>query len=462
VPRPLATLIHVRRALIGVVAAALLWAPAALAITKTDATLTADDGVTIAYSLYLPDGHGPFPAVMLFHGLGQTRASEDGFARALAEAGYVALAPDARGHGQTGGTFSLDGPREIQDVRELYAMLTARPDVNGKVGAFGVSLGGGLVWNATAAGVPFAAIEPDITWTNLATALVPQGLPKTGAIFLFANSVAGRLDPAFVPLLPDLLAGRNLTPVLDLLRARSSIGALGSLGVPTFMLQGRTDYAFDIDQATAAYRVLKGPKRLYIGDLGHAPAANPPAEIPYVQAEQIAWFDRFLKGTQNGIDKRPPVELAASPWNGTTRSFAGLPRPARSFGVDYRTKHGTFTGSGKLVLRGPALRSPVETFGAPVVKLSLAHSTFTHVVAVLSAGTTIVSEGGTALKRGATSATIKLISTSVPIPKGARLTLTLAGASTAQSPANLLYPNVEPPSARMTVRSATAELPLLP
>jgi ABC-2 type transport system ATP-binding protein len=452
----------VRRALIGVVAAALLWAPGALAITKTDATLTASDGVTIAYSLYLPDGPGPFPAVMLFHGLGQTRAAEDGFARALATAGYVALAPDARGHGQTGGTFSLDGPREIQDVRELYATLAARPDVNGKVGALGVSLGGGLVWNATAAGVPFAAIEPDITWTDLATALVPQGLPKTGAIFLFANSVAGKLDPALVPLLPDLLAGRNLTPILDLLRARSSIGALGSLSVPTFMLQGRTDYAFDIDQATAAYRLLKGPKRLYIGDLGHAPAANPPAEIPYVQAEQIAWFDRFLKGAQNGIDKRPPVELAASPWSGRTAQYAAIPRPNGSFGVHYVTKRGTIRGTGKLVLAGPPLRAAAESFGAPVLKLELARSTFTHVVAVLTAGSTIVSEGGTALKPGTRTATIRMISTSVPLAKGARLTLTIAGTSTAQSPANLLYPNVEPPSATLTVRTASLSLPLLP
>jgi predicted acyl esterase len=452
-----------RRAII-VVAAVLLFAPGALAgsYTKTDATLTASDGVSLAYSLYVPDGTGPFPAVMLFHGLGQNRSAEDGFARALASAGYVALAPDARGHGASGGTFSLDGPREIQDVRELFGVLTARPDVNPKaIGAFGVSLGGGLVWNATAAGVPFAAIEPDITWTDLGSALVPQGLPKTGAIFLFANSVAGKIDPSLAPLLPDLLAGRNLAPILAALASRSSRPALGAISVPTFMLQGRTDYAFDIDQAVAAYRLLKGPKRLYVGDLGHPPAANPPAEVPYVQTEQIAWFDRWLKGVPNGIDARPPVELAASPWNGTTASYAGIPATTSS-SVDFTIRRGTLGGSGKLVLAAPPGGKAVETFGAPVLKLQLKRSTFTHLVAVLSAGSTIVSEGGTALKPGATSATIRMISTSVPVAKGSRLTLTLAGASTAQNPANLLYPNVEPPTAHLTVTSAALSLPLLP
>jgi alpha-beta hydrolase superfamily lysophospholipase len=451
-----------RRALI-VAVAALVWAPGALggSFTKTDATLTASDGVPLAYSLYVPDGTGPFPAVMLFHGLGQNRSAEDGFASALASDGYVALAPDARGHGASGGTFSLDGPREIQDVRELFGVLAARPDVDPKaIGAFGVSLGGGLVWNATAAGVPFAAIEPDITWTDLASALAPESLPKTGAIFLFANSVAGKIDPSLAALLPDLLAGRNLPPILAALRSRSSRPALASLSVPTFMLQGRTDYAFDIDQALAAYRLLRGPKRLYIGDLGHAPAANPPAEVPYVQAEQIAWFDRYLKGTPNGIDRRPPVELAASPWNGRTASYAGIPRTTSS-DVDFTVRRGTLGGSGKLVLTGPPMRAGAETFGAPVLRLSLAHSTFTHLVAVLCAGPTIVSEGGTALQPGAKSATIRMISTSVPIAKGARLTVTLAGASTAKSPSNLLYPNVEPATARLTVSSAALSMPLL-
>ena len=446
-----------------VCAAALCWAPGALAgtFTKTDATLAADDGVSLAYSLYVPDGQGPFPAVMLFHGLGQTRASEDGYAQALASAGYVALAPDARGHGQSGGLFSLDGPREIQDVRELFATLTARKDViASKVGAFGVSLGGGIVWNAAVAGVPFAALEPVITWTDLDQALVPQGLPKTGAIFLFASSVAGKIDPALAPLLPDLLAGRNLGPIEAALVARSSRPKLATLSTPTFLIQGRTDYAFDIDQAVAGYRLLTGPKRLYIGDLGHSPAANPPAELPHLQSEQIAWFDKYLKGAP--VDLGKPVELAASPWNGRTQSYADVPAPTSRAGLDFRLR-GSIAGTGKLVVRGPALPGGnAETFGAPVLTLKLgAGTTFPHVIAVLTAGSAIVSEGGTTLKPGAQTVRIKMIATSVPIPAGTRLTLTIAGASTAQTPANLLYPNVVPASTRLTLIGGSLALPLL-
>src|SRR5258708_34786007 len=88
-----------------------------------------------------------------------------------------------RGYGQWEGLFGLDGPRDVQDTKELFTWLTARPEISDtQIGAYGVSLGGGAVWNATVAGVPFKAIAPITTWTNLTTSLAPQGLSKSGAL----------------------------------------------------------------------------------------------------------------------------------------------------------------------------------------------------------------------------------------------------------------------------------------
>ena len=86
------------------------------------------------------------------------------------------------------------------------------------------------------------------------------------------------------------------------------------------MLQGRRDYAFDMQEALAAFGRLRGPRRIYLGDLGHAPSANPPAEQPYYFGQIRMWFDRFLKGQLNGIDTRPRIELALDPGgHGRTR-----------------------------------------------------------------------------------------------------------------------------------------------
>ena len=43
----------------------------------------------------------------------------------------------------------------------LFSWFAARPEVSDtQIGAFGISLGGGAVWNAAVAGVPFKAIVP--------------------------------------------------------------------------------------------------------------------------------------------------------------------------------------------------------------------------------------------------------------------------------------------------------------
>ena len=174
----------------------------------------------------------------------------------------------------------------------------------------------------------------------------------------------------------------------------------------------------------------------------------------------MQWFDRFLKGIPNGIDMRPPVEVAADPWNGTTKSFAGLP-PVSIMTVPFKGKS-TMRGDTKIVRTSRIRLARHETFGAPVVRATVTGS-FTHVVAVLTAGSTIVSEGGTALTPSTKphAISIKLISTAVAIPHNARLTLTLAAASTAQNPANLLYLITLPATQRLTVRNVTVRLPLL-
>jgi dienelactone hydrolase len=437
----------------------------AAGFTQTDAFFAADDGVRLAYTYYEPTDARPaggFPAVMVFHGLGGSRESVKSVSEAFASNGYAVLTADARAHGASGGLFSLDGPRELADIAEMYEQLLAsRPGVDrAHIGAWGISLGGGAIWRAANEGVPFAALEPVITWTDLYEALVPQNLVKTGAVFQFSQSVAGKIDPSLAPFLPDLLANRNLAPIEQVFGARSTRGVLSRLRTPTFLLQGRTDYAFDIDQAAVAFRLLPGPKRLYVGDLGHAPAKNPAAEQPYYLQECVQWFDRFLKGIPNGIDTKPPVEVAADPWNGKTASFATLP-PTTALTVPFKGR-GTMRGEGKIVRMSKVSFAAHETFGAPVVRASVAGS-FTHVVAVLTGGSTIVSEGGTRLTPTSKPHTIsiKLISTAVAIPRGARLTLTLAGASTAQNPANLLYLNTLPDTQKLTVGNVTVRVPFL-
>src|SRR5215510_4782670 len=388
----------------------------ASAFGKQDRMITMSDGVRIAATYYVPDGAPPaggWPAVMLLHGLGGSRTAPTPLGMSLnsmvetqlVPQGYAALTFDARGHGQSEGLVSIDGPREIQDVRELFAWLAGQPGVDGqRIGAFGYSYGGGAIWRATAEGVPFAAIEPAITWTDLYSALLPQNLARSGVVLGFWQSIAPRAAPGVDAIVDDAITGQNLAAVHAFADQRSVRKLLGSIRMPTFLMQSRRDFAFNTDQALTAYSRLKAPKRLYLGDFGHPPAPNPPGEAAHVLPEARQWFDRYLKGLPNGIDRKPPIEAARDPWNGRTFSYRTLPsRKALRLAFSGRNEIGS---TGKVARTLPRRKARLETFGAPVLRVALASPNgWPHVVAVLSALTPdgreiVVSSGGARVRLG--------------------------------------------------------------
>lgn len=250
------------RAALALLAAALACAAATAAAhagtpTTQDVTVEMSDHTLLACGLTLPTGTMPpggWPGVLLFPGLGQTHATMDAVAVAdFAPAGLASLACTERGGGTQYGSADLAGPTDVQDVRDLFTWFAARSDVSDtKIGAFGLSVGGAEVWNAAVAGVPFQAIVPGDTWTKLADAIQPSPL-KYGLVQQIedatgsSNVFRGSWDAA-----------------------RSSRGKLHSLNVPTLMVEARNDVNFDVDQVRAAYRLLRGPKRLYLGDTTQA------------------------------------------------------------------------------------------------------------------------------------------------------------------------------------------------
>jgi predicted acyl esterase len=473
-----------RSALVLLAVAAALWAPGLARgadFTKIDTKVTMSDGVQIAVSYFQPVGTPPaagWPAAILLHGLGQTRNTSDFVnwspnsmaAQYLAPEGYAVLTYDARGHGESGGQFTLDGPRELADLRELLTWLTSRHPIDAQhVGAYGASYGGGLVWKAAVEGFPFAAIAPTATWTDLQEALAPQGLVRAGVLLGFSQDIPrDRYGPEEAQLLSDATAERNVPAFRAYLASRSTRPQLGTIHIPTFILQGRRDFAFDANQAIASYQRVRGPKRLYIGDFGHTPAANPPAEFNYAAFEVRAWFDRFLKGIPNGIDKRPPVEVAPDPWRQPTASFKTLPK-TRILKFEFNGRS-TLTADGKVV-RTTNRVAHIETFGTPRVGLQFSSGLtgYKHLVVVLSALTPagkeiVVADGGSDTSTATNRAgyvSIRLQNEVTPIPRGSRLRVTLGARSTVQNIANLVYLIPVADGSRATVRGVTLLLPIL-
>jgi pimeloyl-ACP methyl ester carboxylesterase len=450
------------------VAASLGVAPAAHgAYTTTEHVATMDDGVGIAVTLYTPAGlTGPAPAVMVFHGLGGNRQSVAPIAQVFADAGYLALTFDVRGHGQSGGLFAGLDARELLDIARLReSWLPANAPLDGdKVGAWAVSLGGGAALRSAGEGTPFKALAVVETFTDLYEALVPQNLPKSGAVFQFLGAVPVERQAPELLAVRDLVARRDVDALVTFSQARSSRHLLPRGYPPTLFFQGRRDFAFGLEQGIGGWRAHGGTKALYIGPFGHAPSRFPGPDLALVMQRAVRWFDQHVRGVVPAAGQ-PAVELVAE--DGTTvRASSALPS-TRTHTWRFRARS-TIRSAGKAVRRVRAPRL-LETFGAPTVRARVTSTTgWSHLVAVLVARTPsgqeiVVSEGGTPTNLGArpTTVTIRLIAQVTRIPAGSRLELTLAGTSTAQHPGNLLYLVPVPERARITIRNVTVAVPVL-
>ncbi|RSN09197.1 hypothetical protein DMB42_17935 [Nonomuraea sp. WAC 01424] len=117
-------------------------------MTPTPATVPSE-GEQLSGLLYLPDGPGPHPAVVLAGGWCYVKeVAQPLFAEVFAQSGIAALVIDYRYFGESTGEprRHIDPWKQIEDYRNAVSFLQAREDVDaGRIGAWGISYSGGHV-----------------------------------------------------------------------------------------------------------------------------------------------------------------------------------------------------------------------------------------------------------------------------------------------------------------------------
>ncbi len=133
--------------------------------------------IQLAGTLALPDGSGPFPAVVLISGAGAQDRDGEMFGKrrhvvmseALTAAGIAVLRTDDRGTGEsTGDSITASFSDLAEDTRQAIRFLKAQPDIDAaRVGLLGSSQGSAVA--------PLAAVEnPEVAFVVLLSCL---GLP---------------------------------------------------------------------------------------------------------------------------------------------------------------------------------------------------------------------------------------------------------------------------------------------
>ncbi|MBJ7290360.1 CocE/NonD family hydrolase [Williamsia sp.] len=305
-----------------------------------------------------------------------------GINRNLVRSGYTQVIVDVRGTGASHGKWQILGAREQKDSVEILAWVARQAWSNGRLGLAG--------WSYSAINSLQAADKR------------PAGLEAVFAVegcedIVRDIYITGGLPSAFIPLwlsivnvlkwIPnpataarDLRRGTSLRWLAN--RVASPATEVGSLAwgfltgrddrvyddpyfderdpdvskidVPTFLFGGWHDLFGR--SATSIYSHLQmqpGRKQLVVSDGYHLDAGSgfgSAAHPPRVDVLERAWFDKWLKGIDNGVDNYGPVTLEQQGGSWTAgdsfpRAGASVRRLFLSDSPSGTAAHSAFDGS---------------------------------------------------------------------------------------------------------------------
>lgn len=326
-------------------------------------TIAARDGTKLAADVYLPaKGKEPVagrhPTLLTRTPYGKDRAGDVEAAKWFAARGYAVVVNDCRGRYGSEGKWRmlLDDPADGADVLKWIA---AQPWSTGKVGTFGTSYVGGTQHALACANPPgLACMIPVDSVSNAGHA----GIRHNGAFelrffnwaFLHGgqNSREALADPDLrealtreAKLVPQHLTRLpfrpGTTPLKHVPDAEAWLAEVMTRGdyddywkqpglsvvdnveryadVPVYHVTGWYDSwcRQNVMNWQALVKAKKSPQRLIVGPWTHGQQGRnvagevefPPESALDFNEWRLRWFDRWVRGIENGIEKEGPVRI---------------------------------------------------------------------------------------------------------------------------------------------------------
>jgi uncharacterized protein len=121
------------------------------------------DGLRLSGLMAVPSGEGPFPVAIFNHGYFPFDEYQTGYdtlreVRYMAQAGYIAIAPDYRNYGESDAGDHIFEPGYVYDVMNLIEAIKDLDEADSdRMGLSGHSMGGGITLQAIVAGADVQA-----------------------------------------------------------------------------------------------------------------------------------------------------------------------------------------------------------------------------------------------------------------------------------------------------------------
>lgn len=346
--------------------------------------LRARDGTRLTTAVYVPEGSGPFPAIIMIHSWFFSRWQCHLYAPYFAAAGYIVVAYDCRGWGTSGDEVHCADPdREMADLEDIINWLTDESGLRvreGGIGITGISYGGGHSFLIASRDPRVGAVAPMNGWTNLEESLNPQGSLKIAwATFLIATATwATKLDPRndlYRWVYTLLFKREDYKDFAEDMRGRSAVYQ-SEAKCPMLIVCAWNDDIFEPNQNMKYFQKLDQPKMLYITNNIHGLDAIVGPRLWGKDLWQLTkrWFDFWLKGEENGVMSEPPVRLY-KPWKRQMVGEEGWPPPGVKLHTLYpRKSEGAFKLTSRhgedrgIATLKPRVLSPA-TSGPTIIKL---------------------------------------------------------------------------------------------
>jgi len=299
-------------------------------VTEWDVPVTVRDGTTLRVNVFRPATDEPVPVILCAHpygkdGIPARSGGVNGQYRVFPQPhpirfsewtgweapdpatwvprGYAVVNADLRGAGTSEGTGELFSAQEHHDYHDLIEWAGTRPWSNGRVGLLGVSYLAISQYGAAATRPPhLAAICPWEGLSDLYRDLAYPGGVREDGFTIMWSTVTGRTTRMSENLRTQMRAHPERDHWYD-----AHTPDLERIEVPMLVCGSFSDHNLHTRGSFEAYRRVSSAQRwLYThrdGKWAHFYSAD-------ALAAQAAFFDRFLKGADNGWDSTPRVRVA--------------------------------------------------------------------------------------------------------------------------------------------------------
>jgi len=269
------------------------------------------DGVKLATSIYLPEGDGPWPAVLTRTPYGKDTAMSGRNETPYLKAGFVRVVQDSRGRFKSEGKYR-PFEDDIEDGYDTIEWIAKQPWSNGKVGMVGASAMGIATNLAAMSGAPHLVCG----YVSVAHGSGYRYSNYPGGVFL-KNLNEEWLRRQGIP--PADVPRPIFRDYSDRDRKFDMRTYLSKMNIPMYNLGGWYDIFLEgnIDSFTALQQDggsgARGNQKLTMGAFGHGPLSG---DLKYAadagnlagNADTMRWFEYWLKGVDNGIMKEPAVK----------------------------------------------------------------------------------------------------------------------------------------------------------